>query len=189
MIRRRSAPGKARTPSHCTWQRRRAGITGRTSLRTLAVLNLSMLLGRLPRGRRIQGDRGFVGLAQRYDVIVPRRRSTGETLSPEDRALNHRPFRVRITVDSVVCRMRTCRVCQGFYRHDTRPRGLCGGSGQSPHAARLASPEAPERCVGEVELPPSTHHPTTRGADERQAGVVPEEDPHPRDLQGVRLCR
>ncbi|GGL12949.1 hypothetical protein GCM10010844_34620 [Deinococcus radiotolerans] len=85
------------------------------------VLKQSRLLGRLPQGSRTWGDRGYTGLDKQcpgHEVIVPRMRPKGGTLSPEDRELNHQISKVRITVENVVCKLKEFRVCRKFYRND-----------------------------------------------------------------------
>ncbi|MFC3601954.1 transposase family protein [Deinococcus soli (ex Cha et al. 2016)] len=96
----------------------------------MKVLKQSRLLPRLPRGSRVWGDRGDTGLDKlcaQHEVIVPRMRPKGGTLSPEDRALNHQIAKVRITVENVVCKLKKFRICREFYRNDTRRHGLFWG--------------------------------------------------------------
>jgi hypothetical protein len=96
----------------------------------MKVLKQSRLLPRLPRGSRVWGDRGDTGvdkLCPQHEVIVPRMRPKGGTLSPEDRELNHQIAKVRITVENVVCKLKKFRMCKEFYRNDTRRHGLFWG--------------------------------------------------------------
>lgn len=96
----------------------------------MKVLKQSRLLGRLPRGSRVWGDRGYTGLDKlcpQHEVITPRMRPRGSTLSEENRELNHQISKVRITVENVVCHMKKFRICREFYRNDTRRHGQFWG--------------------------------------------------------------
>lgn len=96
----------------------------------MTVLKQSRLLGRLPQGSRIWGDRGYKGLDKLcpgHEVIVPRMRPKGRTLSSEDRDLNHQVSKVRITIENVVCKLKKFRVCREFYRNDPGRHGLFWG--------------------------------------------------------------
>ncbi|GAA5438241.1 hypothetical protein Daqu01_03386 [Deinococcus aquaticus] len=58
-------------------------------------------------------DRGYTALDKlcpQHEVIVPRMRPKGGTISPEDRALNHQISKVRITVENVVCKLKKFRL-------------------------------------------------------------------------------
>lgn len=96
----------------------------------MKLLKQSRVLGRLPLGSRVWGDRGYTGLQKlcpEHEVITPRMRPRDGTLSPDDRELNHQISKVRITVENVVCKIKKFRVCREFYRNDTRRHGVFWG--------------------------------------------------------------
>lgn len=62
-----------------------------------------------------------------HEVIVPRMRPKGGTLSPEDQDLNHQMSKVRITVENVICTLKKFRVCRECYRNDPGRHGLFWG--------------------------------------------------------------
>jgi hypothetical protein len=63
-------------------------------------------------------------LCQEHDVIVPRMRSKGGTLNPEDRDLNHQISNVRMNAENVTCRQRTVRIRRALDLNDTRRYSL-----------------------------------------------------------------
>ncbi|AFD27470.1 Transposase, IS4 (plasmid) [Deinococcus gobiensis I-0] len=80
----------------------------------MKIQGQSRLLPHLPRGTRLWGDRGCTGLDKlcpQHEVIVLRMRPKGSRLSPDDRELNHQIYKVRITVENVVCKIKKVRVC------------------------------------------------------------------------------
>lgn len=96
----------------------------------MKVLKQSRLLGRLPKGSRIWGDRGYTGLDKlcpEHEVITPHMRPRGGTLSEERRDLNHHISKVRITVENVVCKIKKFRICREFYRNELRHHGSFWG--------------------------------------------------------------
>ncbi|WP_295815140.1 transposase family protein [uncultured Deinococcus sp.] len=93
-------------------------------------LKQSRLLGQLPRGSQVWGNRGYTGLdnlCPEHEVITPQMRPRGGTLSEEQRELNHHISKVGITVENVVCKIKKFRICREFYRNELRHHGQFWG--------------------------------------------------------------
>ena len=76
----------------------------------MKVQKQSRLLLYLPQGTRLWGDRGYTSLDKfcpQHEVIVPRIRPKGGRLSQDDRGLNYQMSKVRITVENIVCKMKS----------------------------------------------------------------------------------
>lgn len=96
----------------------------------MKVQGQSRLLPRLPRGTRLWGDRGYMGLDKlcpQHEGMVPRMRPRDGRLSPDDHELSLQISRVWITLENVICKVKKFRICRNLHRDDAKHYGQFWG--------------------------------------------------------------
>lgn len=84
----------------------------------------------LPAGVRLFADSAFEGMGKVYpefEVVTPFKRPKGGELTSQEQDFNRQVSKVRITVENVLCRVKTFRVCGDFFRNPTSTHGRLAG--------------------------------------------------------------
>ena len=100
----------------------------------LKVLKRSRLLGCVPKGVGVIGDKGYIGAAGLRPGVVcatPRRKPRGKPCPPEDRRYNRAVSRRRIGVEHTIRRLRVFQALtqvnrHGRKKHEHRVRAVAG---------------------------------------------------------------
>jgi len=123
----------------------------------LTVLKESGLLGRLPKGVGVIGDKAYLGIGTaRPDVpsATPRRKPKGKPRPAADRRYNRAISRRRVKVEHTIGRLRVFQALtqvnrHGRKKHEVRVRAVAGLVNRliDARAAELANPSVDARAV------------------------------------------